>query len=49
MKSFWIDVFGSISNTLDVDKQLGTALFGVAAVNINGAILCSILGIPIEF
>ncbi|KAL7552147.1 hypothetical protein ACHAWF_015363 [Thalassiosira exigua] len=49
-KSFLVDVVNGVSTTIDeLSKQLRMALFGVAAVNIDGASLCSLMDIPIEY
>ena len=48
-KSFLVDVFDGVSKRIDCNsQQLRMALFGVAAVNIDGASLCSFMDIPIN-
>ena len=46
-KSYLVDVFDGISKIMKVGDQLRMALFGIAAVNINGSSLCSMMDIPI--
>lgn len=46
-KSYLVDVFDGVSKIMGVGEQLRMALFGIAAVNINGASLCSMMDIPI--
>ncbi|KAL7549421.1 hypothetical protein ACHAWF_014405, partial [Thalassiosira exigua] len=49
-KSFLVNVINGVSTTIDgLSRQLRMALFGVAAVNIDGSSLCSLMDTPIEF
>ena len=48
-KSFLVDVFDGVAKRIDSSsQQLRIALFGVAAVNIDGASMCSLMDIPID-
>ena len=47
-KSFLIDVIDGVSNIMRVGKQLRMALFGSAAVNIDGSSLMALMDIPTE-
>jgi hypothetical protein len=48
-KSFLIDAIDGISKIMEVGDQLRMALFGSAAVNIDGASLMALMDIPTEF
>lgn len=45
-KSFLVDVFDGISKIMDVGDQMRMALFGSAAVNIDGSSLLALMDIP---
>jgi hypothetical protein len=47
-KSFLVDVIDGVSKILRVGKQLRMALFGSAAVNIDGSSLMALMDIPTE-
>ena len=48
-KSFLVDVIDGVSKIMRVGEQLRLALYGIAAVNIDGVTLISMMDIPIEF
>ena len=48
-KSCLVDVFDGVAKRIDSSsQQLRIALFGVVAVNIDGASMCSLMDIPID-
>ena len=48
-KSFLVDVLDNTARIMRVGDQLRMALFGIAAVNIDGASMMSMMDIPTEF
>ena len=48
-KSFLVDVFDEVSKIIGVGEQLRMALYGVAAVNIDGTSLLALMDIPTDF
>ena len=47
-KSFLVDIFDGVSKMVKAGKQLRMALYGVAAVNIDGTSLMALMNIPTE-
>ena len=48
-KSYLVKVFRGISDIMKVGEQVRAAYFGIAAVNIDGSSLCSLMDIPTDF
>ena len=48
-KSFLVDVFDGVSKIMEVGDQLRMALFGSAAVNIDGSSMLALMDIPIVY
>ena len=48
-KSFLVDVLDGVAKIMDVGEQLRMALFGSAAVNIDGSSLLALMDIPTEY
>ena len=47
-KSYLVDVFRGMSDTMKLGEQVRAAYFGIAAVNIGGSSLCSFMDIPTD-
>ena len=48
-KSFLVDVLDGVSKIMNAGQQLRMALYGVAAINIDGTSMHALMDIPIEF